>query len=544
MLAGATLPWWLGGVVRHYAAPFGVTFSSYESEGYGRWAVEDVAWRDAGIVVEAARVEGPHPLIWWWKKSEAPSVLIEGLKVDLRAIESREGATEGKVRGPESAVNFYHQLKPLIPLLELSKGTLVFSDTKEIGFEKVALRGFDLTLSKVSFEDHAATIRLQLNAESTRDGFEGELFKFKASGVDDNWSLAGVMSARRSQLDLQGQWHNQAFSASGLFRSDRWIPDSGRLVAENWSVAASEFKLGEFYQNIGGDVLVSWMDGRFNQVQLRFDGQPIEAGKYPPLSIQLWGRGNLESAEIQQLKISTPGLSLTATQPFEISRDSVQAGAVSDLMLRADLAEIPFVTGTGSIAGGLRVTAREQDWPLIDFTLTASKVGVSSAPAVDGELTGQVAWPRWEVSSLRLQDTERSEVRLNVLGDGVTRSIESGSWEATVLAKSLAPWVKLGDVSWSEIEAKGTVSGTVNQMAHQGSWTIREVLVPKLKPVAVAGRWTGQNAEATVSAQLSAGMGKVDLEGALTAESFAAERLEIRHEEDVVLALTEPTTVR
>ena|GEM_PF-742874 len=549
VLAVVTLPWWLGGVVRHYGDRYGVAFSSYTNVGYGRWAFEDVKWSDAGITVAVARVEGPHPLAYWWLKNNASAVVVDGLIVNVDTDQQVPTEGEGVITGPYSLVREFYRIKhmlPPLPPLELPTGSITIDGEPTLSLNGVVLNAYNLAISKVSFAEHDATIELQLNDQFTgrwSDGMKGEFLKMEIRGLGKNWDLKGTMSDHRTQVELEGQWLDQKFSAAANFRvGDRWIPDNARIQAENWRLPATELGLGDYYQTIGGNALVNWVDGRFNHVSLQLEGQPLEDGKYPALAINMLGSGNLESAEIRQLEITIPGLSLSANEPFEISRESANEGATSELTLRADLAVLPMFEGTGKLEGMLKLTTRRDDWPLVDFALNGNGLGYRDFPVLSGDMRGRAAWPNWEIDTLRVEDKSGSVVRLSGTGNGVERRVEAGQWEATVRAESLTRWWDQAAVEMSEIRTKGIFAGTVDAIEHEGRVTVESAKLAKLNPVAINAEWKGLGEIAEVSATLVAREGSLELAGTLRADSFVANLMELRHAGELVLAATQPAT--
>lgn len=530
MLAVVTLPWWLGGVARHFGSQQGVAFASYTNVGYGRWAVENVTWRNAGITLNASRIEGPHPLAYWWLKNNSSVVVVDGLfvKVDTEKQVLAEG--RGAITGPYSLVGEYRRIKRMLPPLELSTGSITIDGEPTLSVSGVVLNAYNLAISKVSFAGHDATIKVQLNDQFTghwSNVMFNDFLKLEIRGLGKKWDLKGTMGDHRNQVELEGQWLDQNFSASAVFMSDHWIPDSGRVEAKEWLVSASELSLGDYYQTISGDVLVSWVDGRFNHVELQVDGQPIAEGKYPPLSVRLLGSASLESAKIRDLNISTPGLSVIADQPFEISRESVSEGATAEVRLRADLAALPMFDGTGALRGMLNVTTRRGDWPVVEFNLKGG-VGYRDYPVLSGEVSGQTSWPQWEIETLRIQDKVGSEVRVRAEGNGVERRVDTGQWEASIDADLMTQWLDMDVVELSEIQTKGTFSGAFAAIKHEGAFSAENVVLDNFNAMAITGDWQGQGGEVKGAAKAAARDGELTLTGELQ-ESSARVELEVKH---------------
>ena len=64
LLALATLPWWLGALLRPLAQAQGVTFSRYERLGYARFRLHDVEFVRNQVRVTVDRIESATPALW------------------------------------------------------------------------------------------------------------------------------------------------------------------------------------------------------------------------------------------------------------------------------------------------------------------------------------------------------------------------------------------------------------------------------------------------------------------------------------------------
>jgi translocation and assembly module TamB len=543
LLTVATLPWWMGILVRQVGDQYGVTFTSYTTVGYGRWAIENVVWAQPGTHITVARVEGPHPLAWWWQKTGASGVVVDGLSVKVNAAEHVQTEGPGLITGPYSLVRQYDRILPWLPPLELRTGVVSWAEGHVIEVTEVILFDSDAEAVAVSYRGHQGAVAVRMNKRLAETGTGGgEIAKFEASSVADNWTLSGTMIARSNQVQIEGYWLDQVFAVEAAFVQDQWIPDSGKVTASNWRLPAAAFGLGEYYREITGDIAVSWSEGQLGFEPVKIDGLPLDEGAYPPFSIMMQGAGSLASAQIRLLQISTPGLTLEADRPFEISRESVRAGAVSYLDLSADLSKLPKLDATGRVDGRITVTTRAGDWPLVEGTLRGSDVKLASLPVLRGEVAGQLTWPTWTVSEVRLMDDVGGTITLSASGDAKTATIAAGAWTADVPGESLQFFLPVG-LTVGRIVARGEVKGTWPEVLHAGSWDATNLTVPRLSPLDVAGSWTGAGQEITADVTTSSGQGLVNLtvQADLTTAKISAASID--HDGTRVVDLGQPIEI-
>src|SRR5206468_3519287 len=58
------LPLWLPWCLRPIARKSGATFSDYQREGYGHWALNNVTYSNRLVVFRAQRIQGLVPTVW------------------------------------------------------------------------------------------------------------------------------------------------------------------------------------------------------------------------------------------------------------------------------------------------------------------------------------------------------------------------------------------------------------------------------------------------------------------------------------------------
>lgn len=539
-VAVLALPWWWGTAVRQVGGDYGVTFSTYERVGYGRWMLKDVAWRQSGVVLQADRVEAPHPLGWWWRKSAASPVLIDGLKLDLSGIEKEAGGSEGGVQGPRSAIAMFHRIEPLLPPVKISSARMVVAEQSALAFEDLSLVGFDLGIARITFEEFSASLALRMATDDFA-AKEGHGFEFTVRESSGNWAMHGQSSPPNDQLNLQGEWLGQEFSGFASFVSDLWVPDSGEIRAEQWTLPAAAVGLDDYYKSIAGRFELNWNGNRFHRVLLAVESESEETSETPPLSVMITGSAGGESVEVETLQILSPGLSVSTDEPFEISQESAIEGAVTHLQVQADLAEFPLMEGRGTMAGSLKLTTRSNAWPLMEFALDVSEVGIGEYPSLSGMVGFNVAWPEWAIDTLSLRDEAGSRVRLEASGNGLERRIENGLWAASVVPASVQAWAP-SEISWNEINSTGVFQGSYDEIDHEGELQADDILVNGLKPLAVTGNWSGRGKHVDGALVAKSGEAQANISGGVQASQAQLE-IELRRGDERIFQSPTPLTV-
>ncbi len=541
----ATLPWWLGAAVRHWGSDYGLAFTSYTNIGYERWALEGVTLQQPGFEVKVGRVEGPHPIFYWWQKAQASPVRLDRVEVqlDLAAMPSRDPQEAKLVTGPVSAIDQYQRLVRWLPPWEIREASVRWAENWEVKVARLSGVDHEVKAEGVAYHGHRANVTWAIG--KIVGGADSARFSVAAQGIEDNWSFTGSMAESSRGFQGTGQVWDQPFSLGAAFGSDRWIPDSGSLVATGWTLPGERLAVGEHFRSLAINLNLGWSEGRLSLAPLAITGDPAEGSESPPISVIVEGKGSLESAEISALNISTPGLTLVADRPFEISRDSVLAGAVSHLRMEGDLAAWPGFDGSGRVEGRLTVTSRQDDWPVADFLLAGSDITLAPAyPAFAVALQGQVAWPQWDLADFKATDEFGSALQLSARGQGADPQVDRGEWIASIAAASLASWSGDRAIKLGEGKAQGTFSGRGAQINHEGQWSVEGVEVPKLAPLAIAGQWSGQGLAAEITTQVSARDGALQLVGALDRTAFTVSQLEIRHADAVVWTLQDTARVQ
>src|SRR5204863_2388490 len=81
------LPVWLPWVLRPVAKRLGVQYLKYEREGYGKFVLRGVTFKEDEVTVRAEKVEAWTPTVWiwrWWRKAnDVTYARVSGWRVEI-----------------------------------------------------------------------------------------------------------------------------------------------------------------------------------------------------------------------------------------------------------------------------------------------------------------------------------------------------------------------------------------------------------------------------------------------------------------------------
>ena len=130
LLAVASLPWWLGAMLRPVLQAQGVAFARYEPVGYTRFRLHEVQFQTPSVAITAARIQAPTPVLWLAQRlrGSAPLLVVEGWLVEQRAGTKPGTAAPSTVESLPDLQALLQRVVPRVgfwvPQLHLSAGRL------------------------------------------------------------------------------------------------------------------------------------------------------------------------------------------------------------------------------------------------------------------------------------------------------------------------------------------------------------------------------------------------------------------------------------
>lgn len=509
-----TLPWWLGGVLRWQGAKYGLEYAEYQTVGYTRWALTDVQLERPGWILAIDRVEVPHVLGLWWKKSSAAPIDIG--RIDF-ALREREGEATG-----ESATITPGELHALIAELSLQVPEVRVDELVVTGMGPNPINISDLTWSsellqvaQIRFREHEIALsaeRTSLAASEASAAFFGTPgLSVTITTADGSSNLALECPepfAPNYNISVNGNVLGQRLLGDVMLSTDSWLPTQLNL-AGGLNLPDGSTDTGIVYHDVEGAWRVEWQDETYD-LQLDLTGAVEFEAQTSGISVAAKAHGTLAETTIDTLHVTLPGLSLNLNEPVRFANDDIGGESQSRFDLRADLESLPWVTGQGEINGTMDVTSAGLGWPRVAFDLSLDDVVWNSLDRVYGSVKGRAHWPDWELSEVSLNDAAGNQFTITGVGSG--GEIQEADWRVILTGDLVADWLPEG-WAFEKVEADGVLQGDWPNLVHRGQFSVGQFAGPGLQPLAGAGNWQGQQLEISGKAQLTAGDSSLELEG-------------------------------
>jgi translocation and assembly module TamB len=551
VVAGAglvSLPWWLGAALRPALRARGVTFERYERAGYAHFRLMGIHYAGTGFSGTARQMQSLTPLAWIWQRLRGaePTLMVEGLKVERLTRVAAGGAALPRDESPESGrkapptsnqkegaslsvagpqihglPDLHAALRRLQPRLAwwLPRAHLASGELGGFGRE-VTIASADWRDSTLKVE--GLRIADQVVALSLSPSTEGSVVLI-AHTAGHGARLRLVLSG----LNLKGEavlWE-QTLQLTARFPNEGWLPAEAGAVAENWRLPAARVGLGVPYEVVRGDARLLWRDGSF-EVSVNAGAEPAAGAKTkaPPFTATAAAHGNLRELTLTALQLDAPFVTASLSAPVTFSVDRPVAAESARLAVRADLSKMPWLAARGQVEGsvtvaGNSVTARQ------DFELKFSDVAVRAFTLKEAEARGTLAWPRLELTELKIRLDESSALEARGRVDWQTRELSGVTLEARLGAAWFARWLPAG-TTWESAELTVTAEGPLDTPRHQGALKLAGAQCPPLHPFALAATWQGLGPKLEISAQARAGNSALDLAGTLVPQGLQLVKLD------------------
>lgn len=514
LAAVLTLPWWLGSAARWIGEDRGLQFSEYETIGYSKWVMRDVHYAGPGFTVVIDRLEAPHPLIWWQRKSGAAAINVGHWKLTIDS--SKESTvSEADPFTAESLIGAFHRIAPWVPEFEIGPGE-IFLDAEEVlrvaqltwAQAELKVQGVEYNVAKLDI-----TAQWQGAEDYSADAAGDFPWLVEVSSPDDEWTLSARTEGAFERLSGQGSWRDEPFAFDALFADGRWIPVSGELqTSRRWELPGAVLGLGDQYDTIGGEARLNWTGGGYTLVaDWTGTGREDRTGA-PPFAVNVAAEGDLDAVRIDVLEASLPGLSLTLSEPITVARSTRGEEVDSSFSVEMDLEAFPWLEGSGTLTGVARLQTRQAGWPQVDVELATKALQWRELEALSVEVDGRATWPDWEIKRLRVEDAHGGEIEAD--GSGTALELAAGRWRVRLGEKSLSPWLPT-DLTIDDVQGEGMVSGSWPELEHQGSLMLTQFKAPNFHPVDGRVDWRGQGLVAEAEIEATSQEGVVKLAGGL-----------------------------
>ena len=508
LLALGTLPWWLGWALKFAGPRWGVSFSSYERVGYGRFALRDVVFQHPAVRVTAERVEGDTPVRWLWRHRAGNSRAVKATRwlVEVKASESAVTPSDGgAMRLRAQLQGVAAQLDRWLPRAEVGAGAVRWKGG-ELKLASATWEKRTLAVSGLGFGTHAADVKINFPADGA--------IALDAISTGKGWRI--MLQNQGDEIKGEGLAWEQPATLTARFAGRGWLPASAEVRAANWSVPAARLKLGEFYSVVRGDARLDWKDGKF-ETSADVTGEAIADKKAPPLTIKLHGHGDTEELTVETLLVEAPGVSAKLSAPVVLDRRGVMRSGASVFSVAVDLAKQPWFVAGGRVTGEARLTPRDGSVPRIEAKLDGRDVTFHEWSGIGITAEATLDWPKLQVKTATLALKEGEKLALHGGWDFQTKELSEAEVTGPVSGVAVARWLPVA-VGFRNVTLAAKAHGPVGALQHEGTARIAELAISGLHPLAVDVAWHGTGAAVEVSqAKAKAGTSEITLTGAFDA---------------------------
>lgn len=535
LLAAATLPWWMGGLLALVKRPLGFEYGRYERIGYARFAIRDVRYQQADVVVTAGRVEAPTPLLFGWRhlRSASSPVFVKDWRVEVK----------GGPKGPPNPEQGWQTLRKL--LLKITDAVDSWLPEARVETGEVIFPGGRIGLSLGNWRNRVLQVEgLAWNGLSCR----GSAGLFLADNLI-RLQLSDAKNALQVELESRGanvvgtvRWADQSVSLSSRFAERGWLPLEAQAVAENWAIDGRKLRLGSTYSAVRGSGRIDWRKDGF-LVDLKARAEPQIGDKIPPLELAAQGRGDLDTLTIEGFHAAIPGLKADLNEPVRLNREGQLLSGPSHFTLEADLAQQAWVSAAGTLKGEARIDPGHDFKPRITVQFSAKALKISQWSVPQLEVAGVFSWPLVEISNASIDLGKNEKIQLSGGVNLETTELSASKLEARLKGTTVAGWWP-GAPEFADVNVKAKLQGPWARPSHEGGAEIAGLQQPPLQPVGVTLDWTGVgDLVQNLNVAASSGEAKLSLSGAIDRNGAKIDQLRIRKTETTWLALEKPVRV-
>lgn len=538
LLAGLTLPLWLGGVLAQAGPRFGLTFSDYERLSYTRFALRDVAYRSATLKADVDRVELTSPFVWLWQRGTGQRPELVGGKwvvtitpAETNAANPAPDPESGWMTTRQTVRDAVAQVDSWISRAQLESGRLILPSA-EITVAGVTWAERELVLRDVVYQNFNVDVNLAVptNVDELR----------LTTHVNQGEGTLTLVS-RGATVDVQATWWEQPATLSARFAPRGWLPDEAAVTAADWRLPGSRLKLQDYYRQVEGTLQLTWRDQRFT-TNVAARGTAQAEAKAPPLDVTLRAHGDLASVTVEAFRTQLPGINAELNVPFTVNRAGRIDGDPARIGLDVDLAQQPWFKATGTVHGQLQLTSGAQRIPQLEFQIDAKEVVAEGVAIASAEARGGFVSPMVQLESATLAGADGTRVTLKGGYNTQTQELSESRVQGEMSRTTLARWLP-AQPQFETIKLDATASGKLPDVQHRGSSEISAVSTSGLKPLEVALTWNGagrviEEFAALVSAEDS----KLSVGGSVSADAVRLARLEFAPNGASALSLRAPAT--
>lgn len=533
----ATIPWWLGAVLRPVLQRHGVTFERYERAGYAHFRLHEVRYAGAGTQVAIKQIETLTPLLWLGRRLSGgePAVQVTTWQLTHSTAATPADAKPSTIAGLPDLHAALRRVGPRLgywlPRVHLAQGEV---------------RGFGPDITVASIDWQHATLRV----EGLQIAHRVIAFVVTPTAGGATVTARTTDDEIRLQLTLAGTelkgtatvWA-QPLQLAARFPAQGWMPTEASLIAAHWQLPAARVKLGAPYAEVRGDARLLWREGAFDLV---FDARAAPAAdsktKAPPFEASAATHGTLREVTLTALALNAPFATAKLTAPVTFGLDRPLAAQSAQLNVKADLAKFPWFDASGTVTGTVEVNA-DSVAAAQTFQLEFVDVVLPRFTLQNARARGALRWPVLELSTLEMQLDETSRVQARGAIDWQTRTFSDVTLQAKLGSAWFARWLPAG-TTWDSAELDATLAGPLAAPQHQGSLKLSGFHHPPLHPLAIEAAWRGTGTTAEISAaRITANHSVLEFTGTLDPHGLQLDRFQLTAASQPIWQLVAPTRI-
>ena len=523
----------------------GVTYGSYEREGWSRFQIKDVVYEDNYVRVAVKEARGPQPIAYGWERVFGDRQVASPLDASEWMVEVKDSSgLPGEGTSYRSVPGLMDDLDDIIGALRDWLPDAELRDGKLTGI------GVDLSFPLVVWKEGVVELGIELDGQNF--GAEG-LIDYS---VPDLIRAQLTMKPEPAQIDLvltHGEnisgtltWLTNKVDVTGTFDREHWMP--GKLLISGERLAVPSARIGlDDYQDLEGGVSALWENER-----LVFDvgaiAEPLSkyADRLPAVSAQIKGEADFEEIRFRNLDVESPALTLELSRPISLGWKTYGVSGSAELAVQVDLKRLPIVEMEGVFSGNLLISPGKERLPNVDFELVGAGLSGYGMDFQSMTLDGRLRDGKVGFDNITLNSGEEfslaGEGRLNVSPLFLDEMILQVEATEAFAERWLPEGLEFDQVRVSDLRLSGELSPEVE---HSGKLEVQRVKYPDFNPIDLRAVWTGVGdrslkTELVATAETAAlsFVGSVDRSGEVGVSDFQLTRAG-----ETVLELTEPATL-
>ena len=344
-------------------------------------------------------------------------------------------------------------------------------------------------------------------------------------------------------------WQSNRVDLSAQFGDSGWLPAEAQITGNSLRIPPEFHRVPQYGPVLAG-FDVRWLTDAFT-FTAQAQAEPVSTtapGVWPPLELELDGRGNLDSATVDLFQARAPWFTLRSTTPLTVEYSNLSTASQGTFELEAALERFK-PDWQGHLTAAIQLQPGTNRVPAFTVQLRGPSLSANGVQLDDLELDAAFDWPRVEIKNAQVVLGSNSTARAHAVFDLEHHHVQSATleWQGDDL-RQLLP----GTIQVKGLKARVEATGPLDQLSHQGELTLDAMILPRLNPLALSIRWDGTGLESVSSrVQADAGDARVLLEARVERPSDSPasilarlDQLILEREGQPVYQLEEPAHLR